>query len=428
MREGWEKIQLGHIFNFIGGGTPSKQIESYWNGNIPWASIKDLKGTFLLDTRDSISTDGLENSSSKMADPDELIIGTRINPGHPIITKIHTAINQDLKIVRSRIPISTKYVFFFFQYSEREIIKNSSGTTVLGINLNNLRDFPFPLPPLPEQRAIVAKIEQLFSELDNGIANLKAAQAKLELYRQAVLKKAFEGDWKRVRLDKITHIVGGVTKGKKFKQEDVRISAPYLRVANVQDGYLDLSIIKEIEVSKTDYEKYQLVYGDILFTEGGDRDKLGRGTIWQGEIENCIHQNHIFRARILNQNDALPSFIAYFAQSKDGRDYFYKNAKQTVNLASINKTVLSGLELPLPNIEQQKQIVEDIENKLLLHKHISEELTRSMIKTDLLQQSILKKAFAGELLNQAELESCKREADWEPASKLLERIKSEVSK
>jgi type I restriction enzyme, S subunit len=188
---------LGEVCNFIGGGTPSKSNSAFWGGSIPWASIKDIKGDYLNRTQDFITEKGLQGSSANLAFPNEIILCTRINPGKPIITKIKTAINQDLKVVRPKINIHVPFLFYAFKNSERQIVKLSSGTTVLGVSLNNLRENKIPLAPLPEQRAIVSKIEQLFSELDNGVANLKAARDKLEAYRQAVLKKAFEGELTR---------------------------------------------------------------------------------------------------------------------------------------------------------------------------------------------------------------------------------------
>lgn len=200
MREGWAMKKLGDVCRFIGGGTPSKSEPTYWNGGIPWASIKDMKGDILNSTQDEISEIGLKNSASSLAMPGEIILATRINPGRPIITKIKVSINQDLKVVKPKTEISVEYLYFALRNVEPEIRKISSGTTVLGINLNNLNEIPIPLPPHHEQKAIVAKIEQLFSELDNGIANLQEARRKIDIYRQSVLKKAFEGeltkDWR----------------------------------------------------------------------------------------------------------------------------------------------------------------------------------------------------------------------------------------
>ncbi|MFY1111214.1 MAG: restriction endonuclease subunit S [Methanosarcinaceae archaeon] len=191
---GWKTVKLGDFIDFVGGGTPDKKNPDYWNGDIKWASVKDVKNKYLHTTQDTITELGLKNSSSQLAIDGELILVTRISPGKCVIAKDNIAINQDLKIVKLKADVLTNFVHYFFTAKENEFIKRSSGTTVKGIRLEEIRIIEIDLPPLPEQRAIVSKIEQLFSELDNGIANLKLAQEQLKVYRQAVLKKAFEGE------------------------------------------------------------------------------------------------------------------------------------------------------------------------------------------------------------------------------------------
>jgi type I restriction enzyme S subunit len=206
MKEDWVEKELGEICDFLGGGTPSKSNPSYWGGDIPWASIKDIKNDQLLKTQDFITKNGLQNSASNMAKSGEIILATRINPGKPILTKIDTAINQDLKIVKPKVEIDTKYLFYGFKTLEKQVLQISSGTTVLGVNLTNLKSLLFPLAPLPIQRAIVSKIETLFSALDKGIEDLNLAKAQLKVYRQAVLKKAFEGELTKEWREKQTNL------------------------------------------------------------------------------------------------------------------------------------------------------------------------------------------------------------------------------
>jgi type I restriction enzyme, S subunit len=117
------------------------------------------------------------------------------------------------------------------------------------------------------------------------------------------------------------------------------IELPYLRVANVQDGYLDLSEIKSVAVLKSEVDRFSLQTGDMLMTEGGDFDKLGRGTVWRGQISPCLHQNHIFRVRP-TRGAILPDFLASVTASSHGKWYFLVSSKQTTNLATINSTQL----------------------------------------------------------------------------------------
>ena len=154
--------------------------------------------------------------------------------------------------------------------------------------------------------------------------------------------------WRWVTLREIADISGGITKGQKYRETDILRRVPYLRVANVQRGYLDLTEMKEIAATETKNDALQLQPGDILFNEGGDRDKLGRGWIWNNELPVCIHQNHVFRARLRNAEHS-PRFISYYSNSA-GQQYFYDQGKHTTTLASITLTKLGELPIPLPPV------------------------------------------------------------------------------
>ena len=159
--------------------------------------------------------------------------------------------------------------------------------------------------------------------------------------------------WRKKKLTEIADVQTGIAKGKKNISDPVDL--PYLRVANVQDGHLDLSEIKTIEVSRHEIERFSLRKGDVLFTEGGDFDKLGRGTVWQDEIPRCLHQNHVFSVRV-HADEMLPYFLATYASSFWGRTYFRSCSKQTTNLASINSTQLKAMPLPVPPLPEQQKI------------------------------------------------------------------------
>jgi len=161
-------------------------------------------------------------------------------------------------------------------------------------------------------------------------------------------------EWEVEFLGKLAEIISGVTLSSKSETSD-EIGVPYLRVANVQDGFFDLREIKTIQVSRAQFEKLQLRYGDVLMNEGGDFDKLGRGSVWQEEISPCIHQNHVFRVR--PRNDRLRSFyLAFWSQSESGKKYFLLSSKQSTNLASINSTQLNRFPVGLPSPDEQERI------------------------------------------------------------------------
>ena len=170
--------------------------------------------------------------------------------------------------------------------------------------------------------------------------------------------------WVWCRLDDIASIIGGAAKGKKYKDETY--SVPYLRVANVQRGYLDLSVIKDLEVNELDIQKYQLLKNDLLMIEGGDPDKLGRCAIWQNEIPGCIHQNHVFRVRQYLIDFLSPQYLMTFINSPVCRQYYENCAKRTTNLASINKTQMRTTLIPLPPLAEQPAIVSKVNDLLAL--------------------------------------------------------------
>jgi type I restriction enzyme S subunit len=309
----------------------------------------------------------VQESATNIIPANTLIIATRIALGKTIKPTVACAINQDLKALITPVGINSDFLLYWIIANAQIIQELGSGTTVSGIRLGILNNLEIDLPPSPEQTRIVEKLEELFSDLDDGIVEIKAAQKKLIQYRQSLLKAAIEGQltaswraenkphetgeqllarilverrrhweekrlakfreqgktppeywqdkypqpvfpdtsnlpklpqgWVWASLDMLGDIASGVAKGtKRNGKTDVR-EIPYLRVANVQRGYLDLSEIKTILATERDIEELKLQKGDVLFNEGGDRDKLGRGCVWQGEIENCIHQNHVFRMR-----------------------------------------------------------------------------------------------------------------------------------
>jgi type I restriction enzyme, S subunit len=181
-----------------------------------------------------------------------------------------------------------------------------------------------------------------------------------------MLKHKMPPNWIATTLDKHAEVRSGLAKGKK----DIRDATqrPYLRVANVQDGYLDLDEIKMIEVSRADVDRYSLKVGDVLLTEGGDFDKLGRGAVWRGEIDGCLHQNHVFVVRP-NEAELLPEFLSYQAASTYGKRYFQACSKQSTNLASINSTQLKQFPLLMAPIVEQRKIVDFVHTwDLAIHR------------------------------------------------------------
>jgi type I restriction enzyme S subunit len=177
---------------------------------------------------------------------------------------------------------------------------------------------------------------------------------------------------------------------------------------------LDLSEIKTTQALPEDLERYRLKNGDILFNEGGDRDKLGRGCVWNEQIRDCIHQNHVFRARLIS-DIILPEYVTIFSKSEFARDYFFRSASQSVNLASLNMTALGNLPVAVPPKPEQEKILHLVNEHLKLADRVEQSCRKAKDSVEMLSQSILSKAFRGELVDQ--------NPNDEPALILLERIK-----
>lgn len=214
------------------------------------------------------------------------------------------------------------------------------------------RDFlgiEITLPPLDVQRRIV----DVMASVDAQIEALLAEQAACDLVwwgHAAELIRALSGV-ESVRLEDIAEISGGLTKNKKDSDAPDLVEVPYLRVANVHRRVLDLTEIATIKTTRAKAESLRLLPGDVLFNEGGDKDKLGRGDVWRGQIEACIHQNHVFRARLTDAR-FLPEFVSAWGNTY-GKDWFEAFGTQTTGIASINKAALSRFPVPSIPLEEQ---------------------------------------------------------------------------
>lgn len=218
-----------------------------------------------------------------------------------------------------------------------------------------LAELEIRLPSIQEQRRIAA----ILDKADALRAKRREALAQFDRLAESVFVEMF-GDtvsnpmsWPESHvLGDVAEIVSGITKGRKISSSATR-SVPYLAVANVQDKALNLTVVKEIEATEGEISRYALKKNDLLLTEGGDPDKLGRGTLWNDELPECIHQNHVFRVR-LTHGEVHPLFLNWLVGSQRGKQYFLRSAKQTTGIASINMTQLRGFPLFMPPLAMQE--------------------------------------------------------------------------
>ena len=398
--------------------------------------------------------------------------------------------------VASATGVEARYLYWFFQsLNYWGQIALRKGGLQGNVNAKTLGAIELPFAPTNEQRRIAMRIEALFDEIDRGVESLQDTKRAIGLYRQSLLKSAFEGrltaqwraenadklesrdecysraerernEWYRVAEDEWTHEVDvwrsagakgpkprrpersspsvalmpeelaampeipdewmylrlrdmaavgsgmSVSKARKLKAP---VDIPYLRVANVQRGFLDLGEVKTMKVEMSQVPSLLLRRCDVLFNEGGDRDKLGRGWVWECQIPQCITQNHVFRASPFRHDLDWSKYISWWSNSF-GRDYFDTGGKQTTNLASINKAVLKDLPVPYCSPAEQAEIVRILDERFEAVDTLNAEVTANLARAEALRRSILKQAFSGKLVPQ--------DPDDEPATVLLQRIRA----
>lgn len=261
--------------------------------------------------------------------------------------------------------------WLFYALSLLNLDKISMDSAIPGLSREFAHEQRLTLPSLPEQRAIAAFLDRETARIDALIAKKEQLLALLQEKRAALISRAVTrglkpdaplkdsgvdwlgmvpAHWEVKRLKFIADVLPGVAKGRDLGERDT-VELPYLRVANVQDGYLDLSEVATITVGVDEAKRYSLQAGDVLMNEGGDSDKLGRGYVWEGDISPCLHQNHVFAVR---PHEGVDSYwINLITSTSYAKYYFITKSKQSTNLASISSTNL--MELPVlcpPKIEQ----------------------------------------------------------------------------
>ncbi|WP_406740238.1 restriction endonuclease subunit S [Streptomyces atratus] len=316
-------------------------------------------------------------------------------------------------------------------------------TSIAHLSAARLKTVEFPVPPTAEQRRIADSLDAQLARLEATEARLRTTLGRLDQLELAVMTAAGTGlldpqakpqpsaitpagvidgqlpptapGWSWVRLEEIAEVVGGVTKDSKRQSDPDIPEVPYLRVANAQRARLELSNVTKIRVPEKTSKKLRLQTGDLLMTEGGDRDKLGRGWIWEDQIPDCIYQNHLFRAR-LRSDETHPKLLAWYVNSA-ARKWFEANGKQSVNLASISISKAKLLPVPVPPPEAQAEAVKAGEAALRLLTSMTSKCRAALAQVTDLRSAFLAEAFAGRLVPQDPAD--------EPAEELLKRIRVE---
>lgn len=395
-------IALGEAFEFIRNGMNVKQSKDA--GGLPITRIETISDGSIDFKRMGYA--GLsENDAGKyILSPGDILLSHINSVEH--IGKCALFESRDEKVVHGMnllamrprcdilLPRYAMWALKHPDFKNRLLKFVNKAVNQASISTTNLKTVEIPLPPLEEQRRIAGILDQAAA-----LCRLRSrALDKLNTLGQAIFHEMF-GDlranpfeWPRIRtLGEVADVASGITKGRKAKADAMR-EIPYLAVSNVQEGYLKMDVVKMIEATEAEIKRFLLKKGDLLLTEGGDPDKLGRGTLWNNELPECIHQNHVFRVRATCE-DIRPIFLSWQLGSAAGKAYFLKLAKQTTGIASINKTQLKNFPVLEPPIEIQK----DFEARLATLATQAAHLGNAAYRSQSLFASLQHRAFRGEL-------------------------------
>ena len=373
--EAWVRARLGW---------KGLKAEEYVDDGYAFLSTPDIKGTEIdFSDVNFITEERYEESPEiKLAVGDVLLAkdGSTLGTVN-VVRKLPRAatVNSSIAVITPFQRLTPLYLYYLFKcsYLENTIQVLKGGMGVPHLFQWDINKFKIPLPGMLEQAEIAAHLDLETARIDALIEKKTRFIELLREKRQALITHAVTkgldpnvkmkdsgvewlGEvpehWAVKRLKFIAAVQTGIAKGKDNAEKDT-VEVPYLRVANVQDGYLDLDEVATIEVSTADLPRYLLQPGDVLMNEGGDFDKLGRGHVWHGEIEPCIHQNHVFAVR---PHGVSSEWLNTFTSSAAAQFYFMGRSKQSTNLASISSSNLMELAVPLPSEEEQRLILDGL--------------------------------------------------------------------
>lgn len=319
-------------------------------------------------------------------------------------------LNQHIFKVVPKSICDKKYLFYALEKITSELYTKAHGSGMVHVTKGKFEETNILLPPLPEQQAIVSKIEELLSDLDNGKQQLQTAQQQLKVYRQSLLKWVFEGKltnknvkegelpngWSLIAMSELIEKPQyGTSKKCDYKTNGVGV----LRIPNISQGNIDSTDLKFAKFDDAEIETYCLKVGDILIIRSnGSVDLVGKSALINENQEKYLFAGYLIKLRP-KQNFVLPKYLLHVLSSSVLRNQIEGKAKSTSGVNNINSEELKSLIIPLCSVEEQQLIVNELESKLTVCDKIEETIIQSLLQAEALRQSILKKAFEGKLVS-----------------------------
>lgn len=402
----FQKVKLGEICETTSGGTPSRSNPKFYNGTIPWVKSGELDKGIILDTEEKITYEAIQNSNAKIFPKGTLLIalyGATI--GKLAFLGVAAATNQAICGIFENEKINSKFLYYFLLFKRPSLIKQGIGGAQPNISQTILKNLELPLPHIPTQKAIVSKIEELFSELDKGIECLKLAQEQLKVYRQSLLKWAFEGrltnenvkegelpdSWSIKSLNEIGFWKGGGTPSKANKNFWTNGNVLWVSPKDMKSKIIHNTIDKITTQAIAESSAKLIDKGSILFVV---RSGILRRTLPVAITNNDVTVNQDLQA--FTPFNVIPDYIYWYVVSRN-EDIRRDCSKDGTTVESIESTLLKNYIIPVCSKIEQNKIVEAIESKISVVEKLEESIIKSFQQVTAMKQSILSKAFAGQL-------------------------------
>lgn len=396
--QGWEYKKMPEVVKWGSGGTP-KATESlyYENGTIPWLIIGDLNDGIVKTSATKITKLGLENSSAKLIPCGTLLIAMYGSIGKLGITGFECCTNQAIAFAQKLNGVDTMYLFYYLMMIKPKLVQMGKGGTQKNISQTVLNSLFIPLPPLPTQQAIVTRIESLFAELDKAAEHLRTAQQQLKTYRQAVLNHWLnneDGKWEMVKLGEVAEKIQIGPFGTQLHKSDyINGGIPLINPMHINNNKIQPD--KSFSVSEEKYKElsnYYLQKGDVVL---GRRGEMGRCAVVSEKEDGLLCGTGSLYIR---GGDVL--FADYLCRLLSSQKIilYFENASSGTTMSNLNRGIIENCEIPFPPLTDQHRIVQEIESRLSQAEAAEASIAEALQKTEALRQSILKKAFSGELV------------------------------
>ncbi len=395
--------KLGEICVIERGGSP-RPIKDYLtkdDNGLNWIKIGDatLSNKYIYTTAEKIKPEGL--SKTRMVESGDLILSNSMSFGRPYIMRTSGCIHDGWVVFRlNKDIIDEEYLYNILNSNEVYAQFNhlATGSTVKNLNIDRVKEVVIPLPPLATQRAIVTRIEALFAELDKAVQHLRTAQQQLKTYRQAVLNHWLnneDGKWEVVKLGEV---IEKPTYGTSKKCDYDIVGTGVLRIPNIGNGYIIDEDLKFAVFSDEEKEKYSLKEGDLLtIRSNGSVDLVGKCALISSKEEKYLFAGYLIRLRPFPEK-VNSKYLTLTLESHKLRIQIEDKAKSTSGVNNINSVEIQNLIIPLPPLAEQQRIVQEIESRLSQATASETYIENALQQAEALRQSILKKAFSGELV------------------------------